>query len=138
MSPDTFSFPFSLPSTFRESGGSLAQRRTVMWVADGSVHLEKSLKSNAKSGFVEGLWIPEIKFGTCRVSGFALTWNAGDAEWEALPLSLVGLLTPLRFGEAGVGVEPSVAVVGPVLEMRLAGCSSLEPKVDLDVELCGE
>jgi hypothetical protein len=107
-----------------------------MWVADGSVHLEKSLRSNAKSGFVEGLWIPEIKFGTFRVSGSALTCDARDADLEALPLSLVGLLRPLRFGEADVGVGPSVAIVAPVLEMRLADCSSLEPKVvDLDVEL---
>ena len=106
-----------------------------MWVADGSVHLEKSLKSNAKSGFVEGLRMPEIKFGTFRVSGSALPC---DADLEALPLSLVELLTPLRFGEAGVGVGPSVAIVAPVLEIRLADCSSLEPKVDLDVELWGE
>jgi len=138
MSSDIFSFPFSLPSTFGESGGSLAQRHTVMWVADGSVHLEKSLRSNVKSGCVEGLWIPEIKFGTFRVSGSALTCDAMGADLEALPLSLVGLLTPLRFGEADVGVRPSVAIVAPVLEMRVADCSSLEPKVDLDVELWGE
>jgi len=109
-----------------------------MWAADGSVHLEKSLRSNAKSGFVDGLWIPEIKFGTFRVSGSALTCGARDADLEALPLSLVGLLTPLRFEEADVDVGPSVATVAPVLEMRLADCSSFEPKVDLDVELWGE
>jgi hypothetical protein len=109
-----------------------------MWVADGSVHLEKSLRSNAKSGCVEGLWIPEIKFGTFGVSGPALTCDARGADLEALPLSLVGLLTPLRFGEADVGVRPSVVIVAPVLEMRVADCSSLEPKVDFDVELWGE
>jgi hypothetical protein len=109
-----------------------------MWVAEGSVHLEKSLRSNAKSGFVEGLWIPEIKFGTFRVSGSALICDASDADLEALPLSLVGLVTLLRFWEAGVGARLSVDIVVPVLETRLVDCSSLEPKEDLDEELRGE
>ena len=76
-----------------------------------------------------------MKFGTFRVSASVLPC---DADLEVLPLSLVGLLTPLRVGEADVRVGPSVAVVAPVLEMRLADCSSLEPRVDLDVELWGE
>jgi hypothetical protein len=80
----------------------------------------------------------EIKLGTFRVSGSALTCDARGADLEALPLSLAGDLTPLRFGETDVGVGPSVAIVGPVLEVRLADCSSLGPKVDLDVELWGE
>ena len=67
-----------------------------------------------------------------------MTCDAADADLEALPLSLVGLLTPLRVWEASVGARLSVAMVAPVLDTRLAGCSSLEPKVDLDVELWGE
>ena len=51
----SFSFPFSFLCALGESGGSLAQSCTDMWVAEGSVHLEKSLRSNEKSGFVEGL-----------------------------------------------------------------------------------
>lgn len=137
MSPDILSFLLSLLSTLGESGGSLAQSCTVMWVADGSVHLEKSLRSNAKSGFVDGLWILEIKFGTFRVSWSALTCDA-SGDLEAPPLTLVGVLTPLRFLDAGVGARLSVATVPPVLETRLAVCSSLEPKVDLDVELWSE
>lgn len=96
------------------------------------------MRSKSKSGFVEGLRILEIKFGTFRVSESALTCDARDADLEALPLSLVGLLTLLRVEEADIDVGPSVAIVALVLEMRFADCSSLEPKVDLDVELWGE
>ena len=67
-----------------------------------------------------------------------MTCDAGGTDLEALPLSLVELVTPLRFGVAGVGARLSVDLVVPVLETRLADCSSLEPKVDFDDELWGE
>lgn len=80
-----------------------------------------------------------MKFGTFRASGSALTCDdASAADLEALPLSLVVLVTLLRVWEASVGARLSGDVVVPVLETRLADSSSLEPKEDLDDEFWGE
>jgi hypothetical protein len=79
-----------------------------------------------------------MKFGTVRVSGSAFTCDPSDADLEVLPLGFVGLVRPLRFGEAGVGARLSVDIVVPVLEWRFAGCSSLELKVDLVGEFWGK
>jgi hypothetical protein len=79
-----------------------------------------------------------MKFGTGRVSGFAFTCGECGTDLEALPLDFAGVVTPLRFGEVGVGVRLSVDVVVPVLEWRFVGCSSLKLKVDLDGECWGE
>ena len=79
-----------------------------------------------------------MKFGTFRASGSALTCDASVADLEALPLSLVVLVTLLRVWEASVGARLSGDVVVPVLETRLADSSSLEPKEDLDDEFWGE
>jgi hypothetical protein len=75
-----------------------------------------------------------MKFGIDTGSGSALTCEGGGANLEALPLSFVGPVTPLRFGEAGVGAELSVDLAVPVLETRLVSWSSLEFKIDLDGE----
>jgi hypothetical protein len=96
--------------------------------------LEKSLISKVKWGFVEGLWIVEMKFGTFRVSGSAFTCDARAADFEALPLGFEELVTPLRFGEVVLGVMLSIDIAVPVLEWRFASCSSLGLKVDLDGE----
>src|SRR6266850_5615309 len=54
-SSDTFPFPLSLTSTQGGSGRNFVQSCTVMWEAEGSVHLGKSLTSNVNWGFVDGL-----------------------------------------------------------------------------------
>lgn len=79
-----------------------------------------------------------MKFGTGRVSESAFTCGGCGTDLEALPLGFVELVTPLRFGEAGVDVKLSPDVEVPVLEWRFVSCSSLELKVGLDGECWGE